>query len=192
MNEYEKQANDFLSDTNTEFKAEFLKHGFHFVDDTEERDIYKISLKRGNREFKFNFGQSLADSGLRLFYDKEKTKRTNHKNFEIPEKVRENLIKYKKEHKPLSYKATLKNWFEKEYFSLSGLYYDLGKTPNSYDVLSSLQCYELEDFINFCSEFGYNIDSIKAEKIYKAVLNEYNNLKMLYSNEELNKLAEIQ
>ena len=61
LSEYDKQATDFLKSTNTEFKAEFLKHDIHFEDD-EKRDIYKITLKRGDREFVFNFGQSLACS----------------------------------------------------------------------------------------------------------------------------------
>ncbi len=86
--EYEEQAEKFLKETQTEFKAEFLKHGLHFEGDEQERDIYLITLKRGEREFKFNFGQSIVNSGLRLFHDKEKTNRTRHKNFEVPEEIR--------------------------------------------------------------------------------------------------------
>ena len=66
MNEYEEQANKFLKDTNTTFKAEFLKHGLHFQDDKDTRDIYLITLQRGERVYKFNFGQSIAYSGFKL------------------------------------------------------------------------------------------------------------------------------
>ena len=139
MNEYEKQANKFLKETDTEFKTEFLKNGLYFDDDKgwvcsdskKPRDIYLITLKRGNREYKFKFGQSINDSN--------------------------------------------------------------GKTnPTSYDVLTSLQKYEIEDFKDFCDSFGYDEDSRKAERIYKAVLDEYQNLKMLYSDAELEKMQEIQ
>jgi hypothetical protein len=69
MNEYEKQANDFLDKTQTELTIEFSHHGKHFDDDMHTRDIYTITLKRGGREYAFNFGQSLA---------KKKVKPTNY------------------------------------------------------------------------------------------------------------------
>lgn len=62
MDNYEKQAFDFLNETRTEFKALFFKHDYHFVDDHDKRDIYQITLKRGSRGFNFNFGQSLKAS----------------------------------------------------------------------------------------------------------------------------------
>lgn len=63
MSEYKKQAEKFLKDTETTFKAEFLRHGVHFEGDTEERDIYEITLTKDNRVYKFDFGQSIAHSG---------------------------------------------------------------------------------------------------------------------------------
>ena len=66
MNEYEIKANKFLKDTKTDIKIEFLKHGKHFADDKETRDIYKVTLKRGNRQYAFNFGQSLNNSSYKL------------------------------------------------------------------------------------------------------------------------------
>lgn len=59
---YEQQAIDFLTKTNTSFTAEFLKHGKHFDSDTQTRDIYKITLKRGKKKYSFNFGQSINNS----------------------------------------------------------------------------------------------------------------------------------
>jgi hypothetical protein len=44
MNEYEKKANEFLEKTNTTLKVEFLKYDYHFVDDKDKRDIYKITM----------------------------------------------------------------------------------------------------------------------------------------------------
>lgn len=60
--DYQKQGTDFLENTETVFKAEFVKNGFHFYDDKEKRDIYKITLSREGRSFSCNFGQSIADS----------------------------------------------------------------------------------------------------------------------------------
>ena len=84
--EYDKQAEEFLSSTNTEFKAVFLKHDKHFPDDKEERDIYTITLKRGDRVYNFAFGQSLNDSGMILYLSNGE--RTKHKGFNIPLETR--------------------------------------------------------------------------------------------------------
>jgi len=65
-------------------------------------------------------------------------------------------------------------------------------TPTEYDVLTCLTKYDPETFEDFCSEFGYDEDSRKAEKIYKAVVNEYNNVAMLWNDSEIELLSEIQ
>ena len=45
---------------NLEFKAEFLENGLYFQGDKDKRDIYNITLKRGQRKYTFKFGQSIA------------------------------------------------------------------------------------------------------------------------------------
>jgi len=46
---YEKQAIDFLAKTNVAFKTEFVKNAPYFADDKNSRDIYQITLTRGER-----------------------------------------------------------------------------------------------------------------------------------------------
>lgn len=152
MNEHNKQAEDFLKKTNTTFKAEFIKYDLHFIDEKEKRDIYKITLTRGERKFSFEFGQSLFCSGKFI--------------------NREDNLKYY-ERRGVCYK-------NKDF-----------EEPSPYDVLACLNCYEIEEFKDWCSEFGYNDDSIKSNKIYKKVVEEYNNVKMLWSDEEIKLLQEI-
>ncbi len=187
--EYDLQAEKFLKDTNTEFKVEFLKHGKHFEDDTESRDIYKITLTRVGRVFKFDFGQSLDCSGLRLF--NSRGERTRHKNFSYPKELRHNPQQKNPTREQQTPKRKFIGWFEKEHFVLRGLIYDFGKEPTAYDVLASLTTYDPDTFEEFCSSYGYDTDSRKAEKTYKAVLNEWNNIKMLYSDKEIDKLQKI-
>jgi len=67
--DYDIQAEDFLKKTGTEFSFKFLKHDHYFNDDKEKRDIYKITLKRGERSYTFNFGQSIACSGRWFVWD---------------------------------------------------------------------------------------------------------------------------
>jgi uncharacterized protein (DUF2252 family) len=64
--------------------------------------------------------------------------------------------------------------------------------PTAYDVLSSLTKHDPGAFENFCSEFGYDIDSRKAYTIYKAVINEWHEMKNLFTWRQLEKLREIQ
>lgn len=193
MSEYNKQAEQFLKETGTEFKAEFLKNDFYFDGDEEKRDIYEITLKRADREYKFKFGQSLDCSGLRLFLDKEKTKRTEHKGFIIPKEIMEKeIINQKERAKGIFKTSPLKFWFEKEHFILSGLFWDCGKKPNPYGVLACLQKSEVGTFNDFCGDFGYDEDSRKAEETYKAVVEEFKNVQILFSDEEIEKLQEIQ
>lgn len=197
MNEYDKQAEDFLKETGTKFKVNFLKSGLHFEGDEEPRDVYKITLTKGMRSFSFDFGQSIAESGLRLFLDKAKTKRTGHKNFIVPQEVRDKQEEFNKKNHERKFSTFgnfgfIRKWFENEHFILSGLTFDMGKVPNPYDVLACLTSSEVGSFKDFCDNYGYDEDSRQAERTYKKVLEEWKNVKMLYSDEEIEKLQEIQ
>jgi len=169
--EYDKQVEKFLKETKTEFKTEFVKWDYHFQDDKEKRDIYKITLKRGGREYSFMFGQSLNASGQYTLYPSM-------------EKIHLQTSKNGEPNKNIKGFGFLSNGNSKKNPEFS--------VPTAYNVLACLQKYDIGSFKDFYNEFGYSDDSIKAEKIYKAVCDEYNNLKMLYSDDEINKLQEIQ
>lgn len=68
---------------------------------------------------------------------------------------------------------------------------DGDKEPTMYDILACLQKYECGTFSDFCGEFGYDCDSRKAERIYKAVCREYDAVKRLFGD-ILVELQEIQ
>ena len=63
--------------------------------------------------------------------------------------------------------------------------------PTSYDVLASVTKYEVGTFDDFCSEYGYDTDSRKALKTYKAVLREWKNIEKLFTAEQIEELQEI-
>lgn len=65
------------------------------------------------------------------------------------------------------------------------------KHPSAYDVLACLQKYEVGTFENFCADFGYDTDSRKAVRTYKAVRKEWNNLRKLFTDDQLTELQEI-
>lgn len=61
-----------------------------------------------------------------------------------------------------------------------------------YDVLACLQIDYSEDFEDFCNNFGYLTDSMKALKVYNEVRTETKNIKKLWPDEESQKmLADI-
>ena len=66
-----------------------------------------------------------------------------------------------------------------------------GAKPNEYDVLVCLTKYEPGTFENFCGDFGYDTDSRRAEKTYKAVLKEYAEVCRIWTEAERAELAEI-
>ena len=179
MSEYLKQAEDFLSKTNSTLEIKFLKTGKHFQNDKEERDIYEFTLTRGRRIYKGTFGNSFRDSGIKLnghvvmtteaAIDK-KLLDTDNNTFRLFSLTRFDwALGY-----PVSYREI-----------------ELPKMPNAYDILSCLTKHDVGLFEDFCSEFGYDVDSRSAEKIYKAVVKEYEGLSMLYSDEELEEMSEI-
>ncbi len=63
--------------------------------------------------------------------------------------------------------------------------------PRLYDIITCLTRYDPGTFEDFCSEFGYDEDSKKAEKIYNAVRDEYLSMCSLFSDEELEILSLI-
>ncbi len=179
--DYQKQANDFLNATNTQFTAQFIRHGKHFDSDHDTRDIYKITLKRGSREFTFDFGQSINNSGeyqlvnhLRNKMIAEPLIRSFGSNYAFNSKDRKRIImttSLKEKDLPVNTNYSI---------------------PNAYDVLACLTKYNPGTFENFCSDFGYDTDSKKAEKIYTDVLKEWQNVQSLFTDTEIEQLQEIQ
>jgi len=106
--------------------------------------------------------------------------------------LRKDYLEAKTQNDKLNALMKLKRWFEKEHFVLGGLTFDFGKEPTVYDVLSCLQKYDVGSLQDFCDELGYSDDSINAIKIYEAVVNEYVNVKMLWSDKEIELLQEVQ
>lgn len=60
---YQEQAESFLQTYNIKLSIKYLKHDYHFQDDTDKRDIYKIRLSRNRHSYTINFGQSIANQG---------------------------------------------------------------------------------------------------------------------------------
>lgn len=173
---YQQQATDFLAATGTTLTVTFLKHGKHFDDDKDDRDIYQCELKRGSRSYKFNFGQSIACSG-----EYQVRKGLQNKVW-CEDATGGKICLNAKEFKALKW--------------MTGIERDILKNPDfaaptAYSILSCLTKYDCGSFKDFCSEFGYDTDSKKAEKTYNAVKDEYTNVCALFTDKEIEQLQEI-
>lgn len=77
-------------------------------------------------------------------------------------------------------------------------YYSQGSAlsrPQGEDILNALIMDTLnieQGFRDWCSEYGYSDDSIKAHKIYSTCLDEYEQLKKLFNYNELKELYECE
>ncbi len=176
--DYQQQAIDFLNKVEAKIEMNYLKSGKHFDDDKENRDIYGVTItnKRG-RKYTFNFGQSYSNSGF--YYTKGRTK------YLLPDKL---LNKNKSE-----LGRFIKSNIDWEYLNNGKsdiIHYPV--KPTEYDILACITKYDPDTFENFCSEFGYDTDSRRAEAIYEAVKDEYLNICRLFNEDELNEMAEIQ
>jgi hypothetical protein len=54
--------------------------------------------------------------------------------------------------------------------------------PSSYDILAAITKCDPGTFDDFCSNYGYDTDSRKAEKIYFDVQKEYSNVYLIFSD----------
>jgi len=69
---------------------------------------------------------------------------------------------------------------------------ETNKRPTVYDILASLNPTHATSFDEFCDEYGYDRDSIKALETWKEVEEESKALHKLFTEKELDMLAEIQ
>lgn len=169
LSTFDKQAMTFLKKTKTSIEVRFLEHAKHFHTDTEERDIYEVTMRRGLRSFVVRFGQSIARSATKSLLVKEK-----HVQEEMAKLFRASpaLIQQLKDECILLRKNV--------------------EQPSDYEILASLQKENPMSFEDFCSDYGYEEDSRSAERIYKAVKEEWLNVERLWTDAEIEQLQEIQ
>lgn len=63
--------------------------------------------------------------------------------------------------------------------------------PSAYSILACLIKNDPGDFENFCGEYGYDSDSRKAYTTYENVNEEWEGIKGLFTDEEIEQLSEI-
>jgi hypothetical protein len=63
--------------------------------------------------------------------------------------------------------------------------------PTAYDLLACIEKNERGTFKDFCADFGYSDDSMKAFDVYRAVQEEYSKTRRFFTAAELEEMQEI-
>jgi len=164
---YDKQATDFLTKYGISFEAKFVGFKKHFVDDKEQRDCYNCTFSKGRKTFSVDFGQSIVKSGEWM------TKDVNPKFCKT----------FATKNDAYSYRIATTGGIMKN---------PKREQPSAYDVLTCITKYNPGSFDNFCDEYGYNNDSIKAKEVWENVRNEWIDVRDFFTDQELDELQEIQ
>lgn len=168
MNEYTKQASDFLKKANATIKIDFV--GLAVNKDWKEREkrnLYEIILTSPRGSMVFDFWDSIRNTKIKRM--------TLAEYAEKRYKTRFDSLRYAE-------KLTAKKELEAK---------KAEATPSAYDILACMTKYDPGTFEGFCCEFGYDEDSRTAERIYFAVQKEYTQLARLFTVEQMEELQEI-
>jgi len=169
MNEYLKQATDFLS--KSEAKCEITFGGVARNENWKEKDKrnwYDVTITTPKGKMSFVFWDSIQNTEtaamtLEQYVEKTLRRRIDDMSYLEKKQAEKQLEKLKAE-----------------------------AVPNAYDVLACLEKYDVGTFEEFCAEFGYDDDSRTAERIYLAVIKEYKELTRIFTEEQMEELREIQ
>ena len=168
MNEYNKQASDFLKKANATIEIDFV--GLAVNKDWKERkkrNLYQITLTSPRGSMVFDFWDSIYNTKIKEMLFKEYAEKVYKCSFDCLTSSEKTKAK-----KELNEKKA-------------------AAQPTAYDILACLTKYDPGTFKNFCSEYGYNEDSRTAEKVYFAVQEEYTQLARLFTAEQMEELQEI-
>lgn len=168
MNEYTKQANDFLEEAKATCKIEFAGCAKNTEwNEKEDRIFYNVTIETPRGKMEFVFWDSIHNTRIQKISFVEFARKYPKMMYENNYVHRAKLEKMLKEAKTEA-------------------------TPTAYDVLVCLTKYDPGTLEDFCSEYGYDTDSIKANKSYIAVIREYKQLERIFTPEQMEKLQEIQ
>lgn len=196
MNTYEKQAIDFLTSTKTKLTIEkaIPQKSPLWCKEGEKHGInYSVTLKNDRHVYTFDFWNSIAKAEMLDLAKKAKEYGIYSKEYYA---VKDFLEKEATETVPKIIRGNrtidINDIIEKKWFNNIVDTVDIAITPTAYDILACLSPLYENNFEDFCSSFGYDVDSIKAKKTYNACLKQDSNLGKLFSHDELERLAEIQ
>lgn len=168
MNEYTKQATEFLKKANATIKIEYM--GLAINREWKEntpRSLYNVTLSSPAGSMTFDFWDSIYNTEVQQMSFTAYAEKRYNRRFD-------SLNSYEKVKAQREFK-------EKK----------AAAQPTAYDVLTCMTKYDPDTFDKFCAEFGYNEDSCTAKRIYFAVQKEYTQLAKIFTPEQLEEMQSI-
>lgn len=197
-NKYDEQSIAFLTGTGTKIESRFLdmKAGHFSPDDKEIRDLWEIRMTRNGRTYEFVWGDSIHETERRLSkiiesagpYVRHNVSPNSGHAFRIGGLQYFDNYGIAKHHigKALDkWTTTAREW--RNITTPEAIAIGM---PRAYSLLAGFTTYEPPTVDEFAAEYGYTKPS-DAIRIHAAVVHEYNQLRALFDNDELETLALI-
>lgn len=171
MNEYVKQAKDFLTSCNATMEIKFM--GLECPNwDSKPHATYDCTIKTPKGEMKVHFYDSVAHTEtLSISFD-DYCCRNYKMSF--------------RDMFPAEQSKARKQWKQRRNDAV----------PTEYDILACLQKYEVGSMEDFFQEFGFEIKSAKDMTnfftTYNAVVEEYRDICRCFTPEQIEAMQEIQ
>ena len=165
MNEYLKQANEFLAKANATINIEFSGLAVNRQwKEKEKRCFYDVTITTPNGSMNFDFWDSIHNTKIQQMTLEQWARKHHLDIYYYWDKVQaQRELKAAKEE----------------------------AKPTAYSVLACLTKYDPGTFEDFCSDYGYDEDSRTAEQIYFAVCKEYRQLAKIFTPEQMKELQDI-
>lgn len=172
MNEYEQQATDFVKATGLTIKKRYQGHRPYFHDDKEQRAVWSIIFEReGRQSYTFTYGDSIANS------------------YEAKDGWRR--LSFQQVYRSPLWKAAAESGTKQSIGGMSKSVTPVFPEPTDYDLLACMDGNGPISFSEFCADYGYDDDSIKARDTYIKVQEECAAMQRLFSEAELAQLSQI-
>lgn len=170
MTEYLAQAKQFLTDCNATMEINLVGKEVptHWQGETKPHNKYRFTIATPKGKYTSYFWDSLY-------------------NTEVSEMTADNLAC--KRHRIHYDGLTMYERAQilKELKSLKAK-----AKPTEYNILACVEKYGYDSFSDFCAEFGCSTDSISARETFLACGEEYAGLRRIFTEEQMEKLREIQ
>lgn len=183
MSEYTEQAEKFLTDHNLTFRAVYIGEDCPaFCEDAAKGDI----LEPGT----FPRKNHIHGSHWRITISGEKR---GHITVDFWDSYNDASVRHYRKTGDIRYSDIARGLGLKPGAGMWEIRrkYPKDPRPTAYDMLDCITRYEPGTFEDFCSDYGYDSDSRRAETVYQAVVKEWRMVSRFFTAEELAEIQEI-
>lgn len=170
MTEYQAQAKQFLADSNATMEISFIGKEIpsHWLGETKPHNKYQFTITTPKGKYTSYFCDSLWNTMVSEMTQNDYARKKYKMNWDV-----------------LNYQEKVKVIKELNVLKANAI-------PTEYDILAAVEKYSYDSFSDFCSEFGYSTDSISARETFLACGEEYAGLRRIFTEEQMEKMREIQ